>query len=644
MSGIYTVCHEISLAGSCSDEVCEDIEICIPADFAGPSVICQGMPATFVSLNNNGVLSYEWSFNGVVESNEMTFTKTVDIIVDTHIVHIKITDGFCTSEHTQTLTVIGEPDAGFTSTASGNTYSFTPDIIDPNTDYLWDFGDGNTSTETIPTHTYTELGEYLVNLTVTNDCGEIHHCEVVRVCDLQANVLLGQGALCVGQQGVLVASVQGSGTSFTYEWSVNDTFVGNGNTQGVTWTQVGNNIVTLVVTDEFGCTDTVTQTFNVILCGDVIGEVDDLVVGQQSLDQWNTVTLDNSYSRPVVVMSVASFNDINPITVRVRNVQSNSFEYQIDEWDYQDGFHAIERISYMVVEQGIHTLSNGAKIVAGNTRARGTWSNVPFGNFYTFDDTPVAFTQCITTTNQQALTTRISNLTPSSFRIALQKEESSNTLPTIERVSVILMEQGMEDIGTKFEMRKAVNSVTEEWMTLDFDQSYSSEAIFLAKAQTADDTDPITLRARNLTGASIRVVAQEEQSADYEVVHNPEAIGYAIFDHASDIIGTINSGKTMAINPFEVAEEIEEVTVEIDCSIMPNPNNGQFVLEINSEQAETANLTLTDVSGKVIWTQTNINLEGHFKKQLNIEEYPTGIYLLNVRSENVNHTEKVLVY
>jgi len=38
--------------------------------------------------------------------------------------------------------------------------------------YHWDFGDGNTSNETNPTHNYTEKGEYICNLTVTDVTGE----------------------------------------------------------------------------------------------------------------------------------------------------------------------------------------------------------------------------------------------------------------------------------------------------------------------------------------------------------------------------------------------------------------------------------------------------------------------------------------
>ena len=39
------------------------------------------------------------------------------------------------------------------------------------TAWAWDFGDGNTSTEQNPTHTYADYGEYMVCLTITGDDG-----------------------------------------------------------------------------------------------------------------------------------------------------------------------------------------------------------------------------------------------------------------------------------------------------------------------------------------------------------------------------------------------------------------------------------------------------------------------------------------
>ncbi len=43
------------------------------------------------------------------------------------------------------------------------------------TTYLWDFGDGNTSTDFSPSHVYSAGGTYSVMLTVTNGCGSDTH-------------------------------------------------------------------------------------------------------------------------------------------------------------------------------------------------------------------------------------------------------------------------------------------------------------------------------------------------------------------------------------------------------------------------------------------------------------------------------------
>jgi len=49
--------------------------------------------------------------------------------------------------------------------------------------YLWNFGDGNTSTQTNPTHTYLNAGNYQVTLTVTDDKGKtsIKISEVIQI-------------------------------------------------------------------------------------------------------------------------------------------------------------------------------------------------------------------------------------------------------------------------------------------------------------------------------------------------------------------------------------------------------------------------------------------------------------------------------
>ena len=61
-----------------------------------------------------------------------------------------------------------QPTAGFTYVKDGNTVTFTNTSSNA-TMYSWDFGDGNTSMEENPVHTYTGDGDYTVTLTASDD-------------------------------------------------------------------------------------------------------------------------------------------------------------------------------------------------------------------------------------------------------------------------------------------------------------------------------------------------------------------------------------------------------------------------------------------------------------------------------------------
>jgi extracellular elastinolytic metalloproteinase len=77
-----------------------------------------------------------------------------------------------------TVNVTPNPIAGFTATPAGLTVSFANTSTGGSTNN-WNFGDGNTSTQAAPQHTYTNPGTYTVTLTVKNgDCEDIFQSEV----------------------------------------------------------------------------------------------------------------------------------------------------------------------------------------------------------------------------------------------------------------------------------------------------------------------------------------------------------------------------------------------------------------------------------------------------------------------------------
>ncbi|MDG1346521.1 MAG: PKD domain-containing protein, partial [Crocinitomicaceae bacterium] len=109
--------------------------------------------------------TYQWS-GGSTAATDSVYATTGGAYT------LAITDACGTGSETITLTMNDVPVPSFTSTLSYLTATFTnTSATGPNPTYLWDFGDGNTSTMANPGNIYNVSGPYTVTLTITNDCG-----------------------------------------------------------------------------------------------------------------------------------------------------------------------------------------------------------------------------------------------------------------------------------------------------------------------------------------------------------------------------------------------------------------------------------------------------------------------------------------
>lgn len=98
-----------------------------------------------------------------------------------------------------------------------NEYELTTKVKSANVDtYLWDFGDGNTSTEMEPIHVYGKGGEYTVSLTVTGPGGQRTKEKSFEVAIPIEELLAGGPKNTEGKTWVLskgyIAGVNGSGS------------------------------------------------------------------------------------------------------------------------------------------------------------------------------------------------------------------------------------------------------------------------------------------------------------------------------------------------------------------------------------------------------------------------------------------------
>ncbi|MDD3135788.1 MAG: DUF2341 domain-containing protein, partial [Methanoregula sp.] len=121
--------------------------------------------------------SWSWDFGDGATSTSQnpvhTYTANGNYTVNLTVAN---TGGNATLVKTDYITVgSGIPVANFTSDITRNYAPFTVRFTDTSTinptSWSWDFGDGTNSNEQNPVHTYTNVGNYTVNLTVSNIYG-----------------------------------------------------------------------------------------------------------------------------------------------------------------------------------------------------------------------------------------------------------------------------------------------------------------------------------------------------------------------------------------------------------------------------------------------------------------------------------------
>lgn len=173
-------------------------------------VVCDGIFET-LSATIGADFTYLWTpGNETTQSIDVTLGTTYEVMV---------TDSNgCVATATQIITTEDSPVAGFTASDNGLTASFSDAFTGTVNSHVYDFGDGNTSTSSNPSHTYTTANTYNVCVTVTNDCGTDTDCELVTVDVLTGITEANLGSLALypnpsdGTFNLELSGMEGQGT------------------------------------------------------------------------------------------------------------------------------------------------------------------------------------------------------------------------------------------------------------------------------------------------------------------------------------------------------------------------------------------------------------------------------------------------
>jgi PKD repeat protein len=169
-----------------------DLSTGVPtANFTTPATAgCAPLELHFTDQSSHAG-SYTWHFGDECISEEQNPTHTYTA-AGTYTVCLTVTNECGSDTRSLDITVYEPPSAGFDLDDGpyclNQTIRFTNTSSTNTTSLRWDFGDGGTSTETNPTHSYVDAGFYTITLVASSECGSDSKVMTVEIQGIEAEV------------------------------------------------------------------------------------------------------------------------------------------------------------------------------------------------------------------------------------------------------------------------------------------------------------------------------------------------------------------------------------------------------------------------------------------------------------------------
>jgi len=279
--GTYTIRLTVTTASGCTETITLPAAVLVgtkPAiNFtAMPRVACAFQTVQFANLttDTSGQVETLWLFG---DSGTGTAFNPVHEYSDTGFFNVTlfVTNNGCRdSLKIDSFIRIKPPIAKFkyeNRCSNKLNFTFTDQSIGATT-WLWDFGDGTTSTAQNPVHNYSSYGTYQVKLVVTNDTCEHQQIQTVRIVNGTPDFKALPTVACKGSTISFAADSTNAGNIASYRWNFgHGGSLGAGMNTSTVYTRPGLYSVSLTVTDVNGCVDSVVKPNYIRINGPTAG-------------------------------------------------------------------------------------------------------------------------------------------------------------------------------------------------------------------------------------------------------------------------------------------------------------------------------------------------------------------------------------
>jgi gliding motility-associated-like protein len=244
---------------------------------ATPTTGCAPLVVNFTDLSTGSPSAWKWDLgNGTVSflqnpsgSYFTPGTYTIKLVVSN-------SSGADSLTKTQYITVNATPTVNFSGTPLTGCFPLRVQFTDLSqpisgtiSTWLWDFGDGTTSSLQNPSHIYTAAGSYNVSLRVINSVGcaaSITKTQYIQIATgVKADFTHSVSNSCTPPVTITFQNLSTGTGSLTYQWSFGDGGTSTATNPTHTYVVNGNFTITLIVTNSTGCSDTLIKVNDINL-------------------------------------------------------------------------------------------------------------------------------------------------------------------------------------------------------------------------------------------------------------------------------------------------------------------------------------------------------------------------------------------
>ena len=556
---------------------------------------CQGLSIVFTAVPQGEGLTYAWTFEGGNPASSDAPNPTVSYATaGTYDVQLIVSNAAGADTVAQSGVVIVSPNPQAAFTANGNLGDAVVQFGNTSTDassYQWFFGDDSESTEENPSHTYEADGTYTVTLVANNACGSDTTTQEVTIL-LPPNATFTQNLSngCEGLSVDFTAAPQGEGLTYAWTFEGGNPASSDAPNPTVSYATAGTYDVQLIVSNAAGA-DTIAQNDVVNILGGAAANFS------------------------------AAVNGFNV------NFENNSIGGSTYFWDFGDEntSDAFEP-SHVYEENGVFLVTLIAVNACGNDTISIEIiidSALPVAAF-SFENSkgcaPLVVQFSSESVNADSVHWTFPGGTPSS------SDELNPTItyttPGIYNATIVaynmagsgaLTQMNIIEVG---DVPNAAFDVTQDEGTVNFaniSENADSYEWHFGDGETSTENDP---------------VHEYSQSGDYLV----QLI-------ASNLCGSDTITKEVNI----VIVSIEEVAQRLDFKLYPNPNSGNFMLEMEAPAAPWLDLKIYDALGRLVYEEAMEFRSGQLQKPVNLANAAAGVYWITLQAEAFNITRKVVI-